>query len=418
MIKAPGTIASYSRFLFALFSACGILAVLLLSSCGSNSDAVIVVSSEPIMYLYAEQYNSQHQGANIEVHYNSNPVDYRNKRQVMPDILIQPNPAGTYQMQWFQPLSVRLPQETYPQLAAQYSEVSEKRLLPLAFSLPIMVWHGDQPGAELPLTLGINQLAEMNTRKPGEGDLEYVQFLPIWNPAFLHWHLRSRGIHLNFQEEGVPSWNKDELMREVSMLQDWTQEQAGTAAQIERFQEHYLYAPYYALLRQERVGYYAADLQEYASLPAQLKEDLDFAWFGSEGHIPVLSVLYAAIPVESRHKKEAQQFLQWLISPETQKELMEYTLEQELPDFGFFGRLSANSTVNEEEIPRLFPQLQGKSPVSSRLIFPPPMPYYWQELERDVIAPFLLDSILEDPPPQHDELQQRINNWLAQQPKD
>ncbi|THB67704.1 MAG: hypothetical protein D6B26_01355 [Spirochaetaceae bacterium] len=390
--------------------------LLLLAGCQQLPPPEInILTSEPILFVYAEYFNAHNNSLHVNVRYDDDPIKFLNSPGEAPDIIIQPDPAGTFQTGLFHRIPVTQDRNTYPQLINQFKYFSKETMLPLAFSLPAIVWHGDRPGNDLPLTIGLKQLGELHTGEEIGGQFRYLGFSPTWNKAMPLWYLHASGLQMAFTREGVPAWDSKQLETAAMQLRDWSSEHIGEPGLLQKFDETYLYAPYYALLREDRIGYYPVNLGTHLALPPYLRRELDFAWFGSNGRVPVISILYAAIPKQSKHRKLAAEFLQWLIHPENQQQLMEFTISQELEIFGFFGRLSSSININEQIIPRMHPELTGKAPVASRLIFPPPLPHYWRELEQDVIAPFLQDVILQKVNPDNSNLESRIKLWLSQQ---
>ncbi|MFW5801003.1 MAG: hypothetical protein ACOCVC_03155 [Spirochaeta sp.] len=386
-----------------------------LPGCSADPETRIsVLTSEPILFIYAEYYNAQQDSIYVDVQHTENPIAFLNQPGEPPDLVIQPNPAGTNSTSWFRKIDLELPDDIYPQIAATFEKETGSTMLPLAFSLPVIVWHDQSPGPNPPLTIGLTQLNELTTTERSGDRLTHTGFSPVWNPQLLPLILRARGINPSFTDQGTPEWNSEEIGDAVTEIRNWIDENFQNRDELELFNETYMYPPYYTLLRQERIDYYPVDLHDFLSLPSNLRSDLDFAWFGNNGRIPVTSsVIYAAIPRESKEHQAASDFLQWITSTENQASLITYTIEQELPEFGFFGGLSSLSSTNEKTIPNLFPELQGKAPVSSRLLFPPPMPAYWNSLEDEVIAPFLAESVMQETPLPNEVLHTRINRWLT-----
>ncbi|AFG38491.1 hypothetical protein [Spirochaeta africana] len=388
--------------------------VLLLGGCGRPRGEVRVLTAEPILYVYAEYFNAQQDDIYIDVAYAENPISFRNQPGSAPDLIIQRNPAGSYQTDWFRTLDISLHPETYPQLADHFRNETKSRMLPLSFSLPMIVWHEQQPGGSLPLTIGLQQLAELTETAQSNGRLTHIGFAPVWDSRVLLWHLRAHQVDLAFRQPGTPAWTPEETAAAVDEVRGWMDETLGSREELARFNDTYLYIPYYALLRQGRIDYHPADLREFFALPSSLRRELDFAWFGSNGRIPVpASIIYGAIPRRSDNPRAARHFLEWLSQPENQQALIAYTLDQQLPEFGFFGGFSALVATNEQTIPATFREMQGKAPVASRLQFPAPMPWYWSSLESQILLPFLVDSVVQEEPPAPEVLPDRIESWLS-----
>lgn len=395
-------------------------AALLIVVLPGNPDTKTILrvhTSEAVMHIYAEYFNASQNSIQLRVVNLPDPGAYRNSSDPAPDLIIQQNPAGAYRKSWFSTFEMDAPEGMYSQLRDIYHDESGRTMLPIAFSLPVMVWHGHNWNREPPLTIGLNQLAELNRLEyetvANERRLTRAGFSPLWNRHFPLWYMRSQLIQLAFSAPRSPAWSTDELLASISELRNWIEQSGSDIGELNRFTDTYMYPPYYALLRQGRIDYYPTDLREFQRLPGDLKQNLDFAWFGNQGKIPVLpNVIYAAIPAESRQKNSAEAFLTWLSSEENQRALIEYTISQGLPLFGFFGGLSANIKTNEQIIPHYFPEMYGKAPVASRLIFPPLLPSYWRDLETNVLAPTILEMLESAQDPQQELLDVRIQSWI------
>lgn len=387
-----------------------------LASCRpAQTTTVTVFSSEPLLHLYAEYFNTRHDSIYIDVQHHDNPMRYRTQSIDPPDLIIHKNPAAVYQTSWFRPLNITQPDNTYPQLIDLYRNQTGSTLVPIAFSLPIIVWHDHQLGTNPPLTIGLQQLSDMAAVESAGNRLTHISFSPSWNRSLPMWYLRAKRIPLTFREPGTPSWDPDEIDSVVTLLREWITDNIGSPQQLSRFSETYMYAPYYALLREGRINHYPADLREFFAVPPSLRRNLDFSWYGNSGRIPASpTMLFAAVPHESRNHRAAAHFIEWLLDSTNHLRLMEYTIEEQLPHFGFFGGYSTSISTNERHIPHLFPEMEGKAPVASRLIFPPPVPWYWLNVERMVIEPFFQDALLGDTPLSGSELQRRIDTWLSQ----
>ncbi|GAB6089032.1 hypothetical protein JCM12856_06250 [Spirochaeta dissipatitropha] len=369
------------------------------------------------MHIYAEYFNASQSRIQLRVVTLPDPAAYRNSSDPAPDLIIQQNPAGAYRKNWFSALELDVPDGMYSQLKEIYLDESGRTMLPVAFSLPVMVWHGQKWNREPPLTIGLNQLAELNRLEyetvANERRLTRTGFSPLWNRNFPLWYMRSQLIKLAFSAPRSPAWHSDEVIDSIIELRDWIEQSGSEIRELNRFRDTYMYPPYYALLRQGRIDYYPVDLREYQRLPGDLKQDLDFAWFGNQGKIPVLpNMIYAAIPAESRQKKAAEAFLKWLSLEDSQRALIEHTISQGLPLFGLFGGLSAIVKTNEQAIPHYFPEMYGKAPVASRLIFPPLLPSYWRDLENNVLAPAIREMLESPQEPRQELLESRIQSWI------
>ena len=62
----------------------------------------------------------------------------------------------------------------------------------------------------------------------------------------------------------------------------------------------------------------------------------------------------------------------------------------------------------------MYPTLVGYIPPESSLIFPKPLPLYWNDLKTKVIKPWLKSQTEETPP--ETSMQQAIEEWLKQKP--
>lgn len=284
-------------------------------------------------------------------------------------------------------------------------------LTPLAFELPIIVGT-KKTMASLPDPVTVNaeelrNAAASYTTVDRDGRPTRLGFSPTWNPATFIDLLLTKDINaLAFG----PGNAKQELITEtMEEVRQWRESISESEEADSAFDKKYRYIPDLNLLLEERISFARSDFNKWSILPEEMTKKLEIRYFRGARHIPVISIVSAGIPRNSRHSKEAEEFIIWLTQTESQIAVMNRWERDNLDVFGFFGGLSSNREVNEKVIPKRFPSFQGKIPEDHYLTAPNSFPHYWKRIRNEVIYPWYKAALAD--PPNTESLAEAFYRW-------
>jgi hypothetical protein len=152
---------------------------------------------------------------------------------------------------------------------------------------------------------------------------------------------------------GVLSWDNQKLLNSLEYIKKWTNETNGGLEQEEEFTTKFLYDPSYKLIEESRILFYYSDIVNFFGIAPEKRKNLDFA-----------------------------------------------------------NGFSSLPEINKNELPIIYPNLVGNIPQESSLIFPAPLPLYWNELKTKVIKPWMYEQT--EASPVDKPLHTVIEEWLKQ----
>jgi hypothetical protein len=144
------------------------------------------------------------------------------------------------------------------------------------------------------------------------------------------------------------------------------------------------------------------------------RENLDFRWIAGDETIPLdEGAVFYGVSKAGRAQKAAEAYTRWFFSPETQRFLLEESINKRLSEnsFGIGGGFSALRTVTEQIFPQFYPALLGHIPPESYLSPPNILPRNWAGLKERVILPYLHDRIRGKEGEDARSLERRISDW-------
>ena len=241
-------------------------------------------------------------------------------------------------------------------------------------------------------------------------------FSPLWSKESIYQMAVLNNT--DFKQLGnILSWNDENLEKTVSSIKDWIKTvNKGMDAERE-FEEKFLYDPMPKLINQGRIAFAYSDINSFFTLPPEKRENLDFRWLSSGDKVYALnSILFAGIPKNAEHKKEAGVFLSWFFKTETQEKLLEASMHKRIRIFGIGQGFSSLKTVNNTVLPKLYPALMGHIPPENAIVYPFPVPANWPVIKDQIIKPWLLEKITAEDP-QNRELKDAVTNWERQNPE-
>ena len=294
----------------------------------------------------------------------------------------------------------------------------ELYLLPVSFNLPAVMFNRATESKDIP-SFFMNPLdmenAARNFNEKSDTNFQAMGFSPRWESEVLFLNAVLTGADFQLLSTGVLSWDNQKLSDSLKLSINWSKEINGGFEQEEEFTTKFLYDPSYKLIAEDRILFYYSDMVNFFGFPPDKRKNLDFRWFSSADKIPVPgNILFSGIPLGAKNKNGALEFIYWFFNPDTQKKLLKSTQIKRMDTFGFANGFSALPEVNKNELPIIYPTLVGYIPPESSLMFPKPLPLYWNDLKTKVIKPWLESQIKANPPEM--SMQQAIEEWLKQKP--
>ncbi len=376
------------------------------------------------MTAYVEEFNSTQDKYRVEIVYKKQPGAVLSLTDNPADLIVSEflnspgiiglfTPLDSFFTDGIMDLSV-----FYSGLLELGRKEEELFLLPVSFNLPAIMFNRETESDNISsffMNPDVMEKAAGNFNKINNTDFQRMGFSPRWESEVLFQNAVLTETYFQLLNTEILSWNNQKLMDSLKLSIKWSEEINGGFEQEEEFTTKFLYDPPYKLIAENRILFYYSDLVNFFGLPPDKRKNMDFRWFSSADKIPVLgNILFSGIPNSAENKKGALEFIYWFFDPSTQKKLLKSTQIKRMDTFGFANGFSSLSEVNKNELPIIYPTLVGYIPPESSLIFPKPLPLYWNELKTQVIKPWLDDQTGEDPP--NISLQKAIEEWLKQRP--
>jgi len=406
---------------------CSILtaACLLISCPVENGKTAVLCTDHPEFTSYVESFNTSQDEYRLIIAYDENPGDdLQTNGKCEYDLIIDSHLNSVRHLPDFISLEDFFDDEVlrrnmfYADLLEQGIYDEQQVLLPISFNLPAIMFKSglkleDQDG----FMLNMDQLAELNREFSSrtEKGLTALGLSLRWNPEMLYVLTLLMDTGYRESETGSLLWNSSGLKESVDYIRTWTREFNGGITAEREFAQKFMVEPSYNLIASGRILCYYRDLADFYSLPPQKREKLKILWPESDGQIPVLpEVLFAAIPEGARGTGAAKAFLTWFFKVKTQEELLASTQYKRLRTFGIAGGFSSMPVINEQVLPRYYPDLVGYIPGSEYLSFPPPLPPDWPQIKSDVLMPWLIEQA--DSDITSELMRERLEVWMRQRP--
>jgi ABC-type glycerol-3-phosphate transport system substrate-binding protein len=396
----------------------------LLFGCGAPSNTTVtLITNRPEIASYAEVFNSVQDSHRLELQFSENPGKALNRAVPPADIIISEYITGRSSLAQFRPLNKlfenkRLNKESfYRGLLLLGQRGNQQILLPLSFNLPIVMFDSRVPGEEsASFFLNLEQIKDLGRHfnRQEKGKTVAMGFSPRWDPGFLILAAALWGTDFTEGSDAGLSWNDRKLREAVAYLRKWSDEANGGPMEETVYAEKYLYDPPYRQVSLGRAKFAYTTAADFFLLPENRRISLDFRWIAHGDKILALEcALFAGIPTGARNPRGAEAFLQWLLSPDTQKTLLESSRRKMTHTFGIASGFSSLMEVNERVFPRFYPHLTGHIPPGEILIFPPPLMTNWREIKFQVLRPYFLQQTASNAP--IEELRPYLRAWLQKQ---
>lgn len=413
----------FFSFALALVGLCTLI------SCSSKKEEPLVIwTSCKEFATYVEQFNASHENAKAVLVYKEQPARALPpaKDEQTPDLIIGSWLKNSTTRKYFTPLDYLFQERDlnrsifYSQLI-DYGVINEKQyLVPISFNIPAIAYDARQE-ENLPAgkSLTLNQIKEcakaFNTTDKA-GNFTAMGFAPVWDTDFLYLVSKIQGA--SYREKGNSfSWNESAMEQTIRYLRAWTLDCNNDSTAEQNFQFKYLTMPEYKQVISGRTLFaYMTSDQLFTLSPSQL-QPLSFRWVQSNGMSSVVdSIITVGLYKHAKHSSQAELFLKWFFTTQTQVELIQIQEDMKLDTriFGIASGFSSIAQVNEACYPTHYSQLLGKLPEASSLTLPNILPYRWTSLKQQVIIPYLQQSSDTNALEAVEDLPNRIADWSKQ----
>jgi len=265
----------------------------------------------------------------------------------------------------------------------------------LSFGLPLIVGKKEVI-AKLPdpVTVDPEQLRAASIpflKLNADGRPMRLGFSPSWKKEFYTnlLLLRNPAAFKN----GIMGIDRNLIDAVVAESRDWIRAASGGVSADSEFNRRYRYVADEYLILNDRILFTYMDFEQWNSLPDDIAKHLDFRYLAGPSTITITSVTSAAVPRKSRHFKLATQFIDWLMSPETQRRIMKRWNRDGIVVFGFLNGLSTLPEINETALITRFPAVEGKIPEAHYYTIPNPLPHQWLRIQESVLSPWFAAAI-------------------------
>lgn len=370
--------------------------------CARQMEIFTICTDIPAFAAYIEYYNNFQDDYKILINFNENLIRDILNEKCHSDFVISENLATPLLMEHFAPLNELLKPEALGEerfyrdlLKLGYHDEFQK-LLPLSFSLPMVLFKETQKDSGIPSLIIPLDMVKEQSLKFYPGNSKRFAFSPFWDKDFLY----SSALLFNsrFQADAWDSllWDDEALTRSINFFKDWFDKIKGGFGAEEKFNDKYMNIPPYKLLTAEKILYYYTSSTELFSIPREKRKGIDFRWLSSDGKIPVLDdITYVGIMKGSMKIPACENFLNWLFDPFIQSKILEINNYKRIQGhFGIANKFSSLPEVNEKYMSQHYPIFVGHIPESDFLSFPVQLSEKWPEMKQNVIIPYIYQKII------------------------
>ena len=381
-----------------------ILLVPLLAGClfDKADQRIVLWTDRPEFAAYAQAFNSAQDEFVVEVVYKAAPASaLKGKKVGRWDVAIGPFLNSVSLNDTFMSLDPLLSDDSvsktnFYQNALDKGKVnSHQLLLPLSFNVPAFMFQSGKirqeydsvalaPDAFTEICLDFNKAKSRHAK---------CAFSPMWNPeSIFFFSILSPGLCSQF--EAGSEVRQQDVEAGISYIRQMVGTLSGGSKAEIQFREKYLYKNPLELLDSGHIFFWYSDVGSFYTMPAERRRNVDFRYYlNSNGKIAVCEdMLWLGIPKKGGNTKGAVAFIQWLMSPEVQQNLVLKAREMDIRSFGLAGGFSALKAVNEEVLPQLYPFINSFIPQEEQLAFPGSCPTDWHNLRRGAIIPYLVQE--------------------------
>ncbi len=371
------------------------LLLIAFTACNGSNDILYILSDKTELAIAAEMFAVSNEDVRI-IFRHIPSIDTGAVKKLSPDLVIGDDINSTAMTTLLAPMEFTA--AAYPALAGPKDGRGREMLIPLAFKLPVIMGRREEM-EKLPDQVVVHErdMRAIETdfvSRNDSGRLTRLGFSPSWNP-FSYIDL----LWLNFRLSGGQLENMydyDTIFGEVrDALFDWLSVSVGNVELAKEFDRHYRYIPDEVLLAENRIRFARVDFHYWISIPDIVKQNLDIRYFSGDRTIPIQAVTWGGIIKNNTAGGSAEEFMAWLLEPETQKSLIGRWETEGLTVFGFLDGLSSIPMINQTAIIDKFPSIRGKIPENHFLTIQKPLPDQWFRIREEVVIPWFESAIFD-----------------------
>ena len=380
-------------FLVLLFAGCSVF---------KEDQRVVLWTDRPEFAAYAQAFNSAQSEFVVEVVYKASPASaLKGKKAGRWDVAIGPFLNSVSLHDTFMPLEPLFSDGTvskprfYQNALEKGKKDNHQILLPVSFNLPAFIFQGGKIKSEFDsfaLSAGNFEAICIDFNKAKSRHAKCA-FSPLWNPeSVFFFSILSPGILGQFETE--TEINQQHVEDGLYQVRQMMETLDGGIKSESNFREKYLYKNPLELIESGHIFFWYGDAGSFYSMPAENRRDVDFRYYlNIDGKTAVCEdMLWLGIPKKGGNTKGAVTFIQWLMNPDVQQDLILKAKEMDIRSFGLAGGFSALKTVNTEVLPQLYPFINSFIPQEDYLAFPASCPVDWYAFKSGAIIPYLMQE--------------------------
>jgi len=411
------------------------LFLLLLLACNKNNTAILW-SDRPEFAFYGEYFNSAQSQYKVETRYYDYPAlklaDVFSKGKTKapgktdskpeaPDIVAGSWLKSASTRVYFEPLNnyfkdMSLEKEAfYSRLLSMGNIDGKQYLLPVSFNAPMVIFALDKADRlSNPFTIDFNEMKKLGKSYNAETRGVYTRmgFSPVWDDNFLF--VAATLLNASFREDQPLAWDPSALERAMDFIFEWVHEANSSIQAVDDFTFKYYYNPPEKLALSGRILLSYLDSDEFFTLAEEQRGRLDFRWLAEKNTIPLNErSVYLGLVKKGGAPKAAAAFLRWFFTPETQRGLLEKSIQLRIQEtsFGIAGGFSAMRQVTEQVLPQFYPDLLRHMPPQDFLSPANILPSNWMTLKKRVVLPYLHDRARQSSNNDIVPLERRLADW-------
>ena len=392
------SLSVFGLFLFALFFA----------GCSLKRETLITIwTNIPEFTEYGELFNNTHDKKKVVLVYKKNPSEAiaSKTEKNPPDIVVAPWLRTDKTSRYFRAIDTIFDggglshSIFYPPLLEAGKIRQAYYLLPVSFNLPAVIFSKENTAAvEDNYTLSIEQIKEAGgafNELHKNGTYSRMGFVPQAGNSFLYFAVKAKGAQFREYKSSF-TWNADKLSDAIAYLKNWSKT-VNTSSETEQdFAYKYLSMPNFKRVTSGRTLFAYITSDALFSLTPEQSEQLDYRWIYENNKIPIEdSFVTLGIPKHAKHASAAYDFIEWFLSAETQRAILERKAKQNLDihQFGIAGGFSSIKEVNEHILPLYKTMLLRNTPPTDMLGVPEKLPADWELIKEQIVIPYLRDEI-------------------------
>ena len=381
-----------------------ILLIPLLTGCPFEKadQRVVLWTDRPEFAAYAQSFNSAQNEYVVEVVYKDSPASaLKSKKASRWDVAIGPFLNSVSLNDTFMPLEGLFTDGTVDKTGF-YQNALEKgvhdghqMLLPLSFNVPAFIFQSGKikqeydsfalaPDSFSAICLDFNKAKSRHAKSA---------FSPLWNPESLFFFsILSPGLCSQFEVGSEVS--QQDVESGLAQIRQQIKDLDGGIKAEAKFREKYLYKNPLELLDSGHIFFWYSDIGSFYTLPSDRRQNLDFRYYlNVDGKVSACEdMLWLGVPKKGGNTKGAFAFIQWLMNPDAQQNLILKARETGIRSFGLAGGFSAVRIVNSGALPQIYPFINTFIPLEEYLAFPDPCPTDWYAFKNGAVIPYLVQE--------------------------